>query len=333
MTLSIVRGEEGNQARELDHLISWLKTQSRPDVICLSNALLLGMVRRLKSELSAPVVCMLQGEDSFLDALPESHRDLCWKTVAERAKEADLLVAPSRYFGDLMAHRLGLPAAQVRVVHNGINVEGYGEGGSVNQPGSPTPTVGYFARMCKEKGLDTLVAAYIELRQRDRVKNVKLRVGGSSGPADQVFVEALRKQLAAAGVLNDVEFCPNLTRSAKLNFLRSLSVFSVPARFGEAFGLYLLEALAAGVPVVQPRTAAFPELIEATSGGLLCEPENAKALADKLEELLLAPERLRALGEAGRRAVFKSFTAEVMAAESLKAYQEVCARRAAPAIA
>ncbi len=273
ITLSMLRGEEGNQRRALDELIAWLKTQSKPDIICLSNALLIGFVRRLKSELRVPVVCMLQGEDGFLEGLPETHRAACWKTLAERAAEADMFVATSRYFGDLMRGRLGLPAERVRVVHNGIDLTGYADP-EVQSPKSkvqsPTeiasrkPVLGYFARMCREKGLDKLVEAYIVLRKKNRVENLKLRIGGSCGPADEPFVNSLRQRLKESEVLGDVEFCPNLDRAAKLAFLKSLSVFSVPAIYGEAFGLYVIEALAAGVPVVQPRTGAFPELIEAT---------------------------------------------------------------------
>jgi glycosyltransferase involved in cell wall biosynthesis len=327
LTLSMLRGEDGNQSRELDLLIAWLKTQPRPDVLCLSNALLLGMVRRLKTELRSPVVCSLQGEDWFLDALPEPHRAACWKTLAERAADADLFVAPSRYFGEQMRARLGLPAEKVKVVYNGIELAGYAEDGgqrtedrgrrtewpSTLDPRPPAPSLGFFARMCREKGLDTLVEAFIRLRRRGRVAGLKLRIGGSCGPADKTFVNSLRGRLQAEALLGEVEFRPNLDRAAKLEFLRSLSVFSVPALYGEAFGLYVIEALAAGVPVVQPRTAAFPELVEATGGGVLCAPGDVGALADSLEDLLKNPERARALGEAGRRAVFQNFSAEAMA--------------------
>ena len=181
--------------------------------------------------------------------------------------------------------------------------------------------LGFFARMCPEKGLDTLVEAYILLRQRGRVGSLKLRVGGSCGPADTPFVNSLRERLQASGLLGDVEFHPNLDRAAKVEFLRSLSVFSVPAHYGEAFGLYVIEALAAGVPVVQPRVAAFPELIEATGGGVLCAPESPQALAEAIEALLLDPARARALGEAGRRAVFERFSAEAMARAVAQAYE------------
>ena len=155
LTLSMLRGETGNQAREIEELISLLMTQPRTDVITLSNALLIGMARRLKSELHVPVACALQGEDSFLDSLPESHRGECWRTLAERAAEVDLFVAPSRYFGNLMRERLGLPADRVRVVYNGINLEGYAVEGQkadgrwqmADSKEKSIPTLGFFARM------------------------------------------------------------------------------------------------------------------------------------------------------------------------------------------
>jgi glycosyltransferase involved in cell wall biosynthesis len=336
LTLSMLRGEAGNQAREIEGLIAWLKTQPKPDVLSLSNALLIGMVRRLKAELRIPVTCALQGEDTFLDALPESQRTACWQMLAERAADVDLFVAPSRYFGDLMRDRFGLPADRVRVVHNGINLDGYGtEGGRQSAEGrmqigggqrADVPAVGYFARMCREKGLDTLVEAYILLRQRGRVGPLKLRVGGSCGPADAAFVDSLRERLQTAGLLSDVEFHPNADRASKLALLRSLSVFSVPALYGEAFGLYVIEALAAGTPVVQPRVAAFPELVEATGGGVLCA-SGPGPLSEAIEELLLNPARARALGEAGQRAVFERFSAEAMARETLRVYDELVGGR------
>jgi glycosyltransferase involved in cell wall biosynthesis len=337
LTLSMLRGEVGNQAREIEGLIEWLKTQPKPDVLCLSNALLIGMARRLKADLGAPVACALQGEDSFLDGLPETHRAACWRTLAERAAEVDLFVAPSRYYGNLMRERLGLRAERVRVVHNGINLDGYepavqGLESKVQSPKSEVqsadaPALGFFARMCPEKGLDTLVEAYLLLRQRGRAGNLKLRVGGSCGPADEAFVNSLRERLQASGLLPGVEFHPNLDRAAKLGFLRSLSVFSVPARYGEAFGLYVLEAMAAGVPIVQPRVAAFPELIEATGGGVLCAADDPRALAEAIEELLLDQPRARALGEAGRRAVFARFSAEAMAQAMAQVYAEVAGKQ------
>lgn len=258
ITLSMIRGEDGNQAREIEQLIAFLKSQPKPDIICLSNALLAGMARRFKLELDVAVACVLQGEDTFLDSLPESHRALTWKTLAERCADIDLFIPPTRYFGDRMCKRLNLPPERVRVIFDGISLEGYG---AAQSPGSKVqspepPVLGYFARMCREKGLDTLVEAFIILKERNRVPNLKLKVGGGCGPADKPFVEALTERLKAKVFLEDVEFFPNVDRAGKIAFLRSISVFSVPALYGEAFGLYVIEALASGVPVVQPHHAA-----------------------------------------------------------------------------
>jgi glycosyltransferase involved in cell wall biosynthesis len=231
----------------------------------------------------------------------------------------DLFVAPSRYFAELMSRRLGLPEAKIEVVHNGISLEGFSPAASRPDP----PVLGYFARMCRDKGLDTLVEAYILLRQRDRIKNLKLHIGGGCGPGDEPFVAALRKRLAVAGVLEDTQFCPNLDRAAKQAFLRGLSVFSVPAVYGEAFGLYVIEALATGVPVVQPEVAAFPELLAATAGGRLCKPSDPEALADAVEQVLADPALAKTLGENGRKAVREKFTNHSMAVQLVEKLQRI----------
>ena len=325
LTLSMMRGEEGQQVAELEQLIRWLQEQKKPDIVCLSNTLLIGLVRGLKAELGSKVVCMLQGEDSFLDSLPPTVRDNAWALLGERAKEVDLFIGPSNYYGQLMAKRLSLPMQKVRVAYNGINVEGFAPASKAPDP----PVVGYFARMCREKGLDTLVDAYLILRKRNKIPGLRLKVGGSCGPADEPFVTDLEEKLEAEGVIQEVEFRPNLSRQAKQDFLRSLSVFSVPALYGEAFGLYLLEAWAAGVPVVQPRHAAFPELIQATGGGLVCEPRSAEALANVLESLLLDGAKAQKMGTAGRNAVLRDLTMERMAERVLHLYDELMATTAA----
>jgi glycosyltransferase involved in cell wall biosynthesis len=319
--ISMLRGEEGRQARELDELIFWLKTQPKPDVICLSNALLVGLARRLKSELGAPIVCTLQGEDYFLDALPETHRGEAWRLLSERARDVDLFIAPSNYFGNLMTKRLNLSPEKVTVVYNGINLDGFEIQTRKPQTQSlSAPVLGYLARMCKEKGLDTLVEAFILVKHRGNIPRLKLQIAGSCGPADEAFVKSLRKRLAEAGFIGEAAFFPNISRVEKIDFLRGLSAFSVPANYGEAFGIYLIEALAAGIPVVQPRTASFTELVEATGGGVLCEPNNPKSLADAIEDLLRHPERARTLGGTGRAAVHQNFDAETMARNTLNTF-------------
>jgi glycosyltransferase involved in cell wall biosynthesis len=327
LTLSMLQGDGGRQTRELDELSGWLKTHFKPDVVCLSNALLLGLARRLKRDLRVPVVCLLAGEDTFLDALPASQRAASWRAAQEQAADVDCFVAPSRYYGELMAKRLEVPAGRMKVVYGGINLDGFQPADRLPDP----PVLGFFARMCKEKGLDTLIDAFLELKNRDKVKGLKLRVGGGLSPVDDTtFVTPLKDKLRHAGLLEEVEFCPNLTREQKLAFYRSLSVLSVPALYGEAFGLYLVEAWASGVPVVQPDHAAFPELIQMSGAGLICAPGDPNALANAIEELLLDPPRLARIRLASRQAALCQFPVDRMAAELADQFAALTSKRQGP---
>jgi glycosyltransferase involved in cell wall biosynthesis len=314
LTLSMIQGELGNQARDLGELISWLKND-KPDVVCLSNALLIGMARRIRNDVGVPVAVELQGEDTFLDGLPEPHRTKCWDALRERATEVDAFIAPSHYFAELMTKRLDLRPERVKVVYNGIRLDGYEPARANINP----PVLGYFARMCKEKGLDTLVAAYIHIRKKNLVPNLRLKIGGAMGPSDEPLVNKLKEDLRANGLIYEVEFHPNLDKSAKQAFLKSLSVFSVPALYGEAFGLYLPEAWAAGVPAVQPRHAAFPELIRASGAGVICEPGDPIALAQSIADLLNDPAKRQHLAQAALDASRSIFNVSAMAAGISKA--------------
>ena len=319
LTVSMLMGEDGRQQKELDQLIHWLKEQIQPEIICLSNALLIGMVSQLKTQLKCPVVCTLQGEDTFLDALPEKNRQQAWDILQQRAREVDAFIAPSRYFGDLMQKRLGFGEGRLHVIPNGIPVEGYQRS---PLPGNP-PVLGYFARMCHEKGLPMLVDAFIQLKNQPDHQTLKLMVGGGMGPSDESVVEDQKKKLDQAGFLKDVSWHPNLDREQKLDFFSKLTVFSVPALYGETFGLYLLEAMAAGVPVVQPPHAAFPEIIEATGGGVIASGLEVTDLAESIGHLLKDRNQLQMLSDKAHDSVQKALQSKHMAERVLGVYQRI----------
>ncbi|MGC4042757.1 MAG: glycosyltransferase family 4 protein [Armatimonas sp.] len=305
MTLSMLQGENGHQLKELERLADWLG-EEKPDVVILSNALLMGLGKRIKEASGAQVACTLQGEDTFIDALPEPYKTQSWEEITRRASDFDAFIAVSQYHADLMTRRANLPKEKVHVVHNGILLEGY----SAPEP-MGTQTIGFLSRMCPAKGLHLLVDAFCLLGKR--MPDVRLAIGGAQTAGDIRYVEEQKAKLEKAGVLERVSFHPNMDRDEKIQFLRSLTVFSVPALYGESFGLYLLEALAAGVPVVQPNHAAFPEVLGATGGGVLFEPYTPEVLANTLEELLKAPEKARTLGAEGRKSVFEKFSVDAMA--------------------
>ncbi len=242
-----------------------------------------------------------------------------WALLGERMRDVDLWIAPSRYFADLTARRLGWSAEEsarrIRTVPNGVALDG--SSATARVPPAQ-PTIGYLARFVPGKGIGILIEAFIELKKRALVPNAKLRCAGSMTAGDARYVESLKKRIAAAGLSDDVEWLPNVSRAEKIAFLESLTVFSVPASYSEAFGLYVIEALAAGVPVVQPRASAFPEIVEATGGGVLYEPTrgetaNGQLLAAALEPLLLDRAQAAALGQRGREAVRREYSIERLA--------------------
>jgi glycosyltransferase involved in cell wall biosynthesis len=309
MTLGSLLGEDGRQWGEWNKLLKWIKNEFRPDVVSLSNSLLSGLAHAISRDIGVPVVCSMQGEDSFLDTLPDDYRDRAWAAMRRNAESLSAIVAPSQFYANAMAERLGLPADEIYVVPNGIDTTPF----PVAECDPNWPVIGYLARMIPGKGLTTLVDAFIELSRRGKLPRAKLRIAGAMMGSDEAYVNELRAKLKAAGCIGKVEFLPNLTFAEKLKFLSGVSVFSVPATYGEAFGLYVIEAIACGIPVVQPDSGAFPELIAATQGGVLCEPDDVASLADSLEALLQNEEQRDQLANRGMANVRREFTAAKMA--------------------
>ena len=326
ITHSMLLGEHGHQAREVETLIAWLRAHGKPDAVWLSTALLIGLARRIKEALGVPVLASLQGEDSFLDGLPEPSRTQCWKTLAERARDVDALIAPSRYYAELIGARLRLAPEKMRVIPNGIAAADFIARTALPDP----PVIGYLARFSKGKGLGLVVNAFIALKRCGRFPKVQLRCAGTMTAGDAPYLTRQRRKLMDAGFAGDAEFLPNVSREEKVGFLRGLTLMSVPAMYGEAFGLYLIEAMAAGVPLVQPDTAAFPEILAASGAGTLHAPRSATALAEAWEVLLHDPAALHTFGQRGRAAVEGEFSLARMAERFIAATRETACALARP---
>lgn len=319
-TISMLRGEDGRQVKELDRLVTWLKLpENKPDVVCLSNALLAGLVNSIKSRLGVPVVCLLQDEDGFLDGLAEPYMKKAWEILAGRVQDVDAFIAVSRYYAGAMRERLELDAQRVHVVYTGIPLEGYEE-----REGWPQiPAIGYLSRMCPDKGLDALAEAFIILKQSEGLENIKLIAAGGGTSNDEAFLNKVKQRLKESSFIEDVEFRPGFEQNERLDFFRSISVLSVPEKKPVAYGLYVLEALAAGVPFVEPAIGVFGELLEMTGGGVLYEPDNTQALVDALKPLLLDADCALELGAKGRRGVVENFDVKQTAQKMVRIYKQV----------
>ena len=322
LTISMLQGELGNQRKEIDKLVDWLANSHRPQIINLTNVLLSGMVHQLRERVKVPVLGSLQGDDVFLEMLPEPHKSQAIELISKHCQEMQGFIATSRYYADFMAGYLRIPREKIDVVYPGLNLKGHGRKLATGRSNSDTPfTIGYFARISPEKGLNHLIDAFILLKQMPGLPPARLRVSGWLGDHNRPFFEEQKGKLARANLLADFEHVESPDHASKVRFLQSLDVLSVPTTYREPKGLYVLEAWANRVPVVQPRHGSFPELIEATGGGLLVEPDDPTALAQGLRQMLDQPDERRQMGKLGHDAVHQRFDAATMARETVRVYE------------
>jgi glycosyltransferase involved in cell wall biosynthesis len=320
LTVSMLRGEEGFQRKEIAKLLDWLKTEQRFDVVNLPYTLLLGLAEPLRRTLGTAICCTLQGEDLFLDGLGEPYKQRCLDLIRKAAVHVDAFLPVSQYYLDYMPGYLGLPREKMRLVPLGINLDGY----VPRQRERTGPfTVGYLARVAPEKGLHVLAEAYKRLRTRPGIGESRLVVAGYLAAEHQEYLERVRADLRAHGLEGEFEYRGEVDRAQKLAFLHEIDVLSVPATYQEPKGIFLFEAMASGVPVVQPRRGAFPEIVERTGGGILVEADDPEALADGLLGLWRDPARAASLGRAGSDGVRRHHTVATMAEAAERVYTEI----------
>lgn len=321
MTLSMVKGEHGFQKKEVRRLVRWLKDLVKPDLICLTNLLVGGCIPALQRELGVPVLVTLQGDDVFLDELAAPWKDQVLVEMKSLAAAADGFLTFSEYYRDEMATLFEVSPEKFFLTPLGATVEEFDTVLAARQERSPGQVIGYFARLAPEKGFDLLIDAFIELAPR--FPAAELRVAGWLSEKDRTYYAEQLAKIESAGLSDRFTHVEAPDGEAKKAFLKEVDLFSVPARFVEPKGLYLLEAFSCGLPVVEPETGIFPELIAASGGGLLFEHGNATSLADSLAGLLENPERAVEMGMSGRAWVERYGDREAMAAATSEVFRKV----------
>jgi glycosyltransferase involved in cell wall biosynthesis len=319
MTVSMLRGEEGNQRKELEKLVHWLLEEIKPDVVHLSNSMQLGMARMIRNRCGPPVVCQLSGEDLFLEKLTPPYYEQARALLRKRAADADAFVAINRYYADFMADYLGVERTRAHVIPHGLQLDGHGM--RLEKRGDESRVIGFLARICPDKGLHLLVEACQQLAARSDLPPFVLRAAGYLGSGDRHYLTELESRAASHPLAGRFEYVGELDRRQKIQFLQSLDVMSVPTVYRESKGIPALEALANAVPVVLPDHGSFTELVADTGGGLLCRPHDAADLADKIAQLLRDPVRAAQLGMNGRRAIHGRYHAGAMARQTLDLYR------------
>ena len=328
MTISMLLGEEGQQKEELQKMIDWIVENCDPDVIHLSNALLLGLAHQLGERMQVPVICSLQDEDVWVDVMKPSAAESVWKLMSNKAEDVAKFISVSDFYAGVMKEKMSLPEEKVTSVHIGVDPADY----TFKPVTEKKRNIGYVSRMCHSNGLDILVDAFILLKQKEGFEDVNLVLTGGSTGDDKKFLADIRSRLREHGLQKEVEFHEDFEEQGLRDYLEKVAVVSVPVRNGEAFGIYLLECMVSGIPVVQPALGAFPEIVGLTGGGVIYKENTPEALALALEKLLSDPAEMDRLSRNGKEGVDRHFHIDVQAQRMVEVYESAIRNYNAKAI-
>jgi len=319
MTLSMIKGENAFPEKELQRLIKYLTKDGKPDIIHLSNALIIGLARQLKKRMNVKIVCSLLNEDDWLDEMVEPYQTKAWKMISQEAANIDAFITPSNYYKNLFISKTGVPDNHFHIIPLAVNAADLTDIKSGNQ----YPALGYFCRINYQNGFDKLVDAFIELKAGNSLPGLTLHISGGFTGDDKPFIAKQIKKLKSQGLKSSVRLYSEFQGKSKQKFFSNIDILSVPVRKYDGYGLYILEANTAGVPVVQPSTGAFPEIIGKTVGGITYSPDTTSELASNLLKLFKDDTLRKQLGENGRKNVEKELSLDKMSAGLSEVYNGV----------
>lgn len=310
MTINMISGKDAFPEKELERLSDYISREGKPDIIHLSNALIIGLAGRIKSRIDTKIVCSLLNEDDWLNEMPEPWQSKAWSKIAEGSCNIDSFITPSEYYKAFFSSKTGISEDKIHVVPLAVDYQSISE---IKKNGN-FPSLGYLCRVNSSNGFDKLIDAFIRLRSGNRVPGLTLHVSGGYTSDDKPFIKRQMRKIRKAGLNDAVKIYTGFSGEDKAEFFSNIDVLSVPVRKYDGYGLYLLEANAAGIPVVQPSTGAFPEIIRSTGGGVVYEPDDIESLASAIEGIFSDKMLLTSLADAGRKTVKEKLSIDVMAA-------------------
>jgi phosphatidylinositol alpha-mannosyltransferase len=182
---------------------------------------------------------------------------------------------------------------EYEIIPNGVDLDRFADAEPYEHLRDGTLNILFVGRLEERKGLIHLLRAYHRLRKR-RV-DARLLVAGA-GPKLREY----RRYIGLRGI-RDVDFLGRVSDEQKARYFASADIFCAPATGQESFGIVLLEAMAAGVPIIASDIHGYKRVVERNVQGILVEPKNPRALAAALYALARDPDLRHELGEAGRR--------------------------------
>jgi glycosyltransferase involved in cell wall biosynthesis len=318
MTLNMIKGENAFPEKELDRLIGYLCKDGKPDIIHLSNALIIGLARQIKKKLNVKIVCSLLNEDDWIDEMMEPYQSGAWSLISKEAGNVDFFLTPSTYYKELFISKTGISGDNFHVIPLGFDPDL-----KKIEKKDNYPAIGYFCRINSQNGIDKLVDAFIDLKTANKLPGLSLHISGGYTGDDKPFIADQIKKIKDNGLKKFVKIYPEFHGNSKQDFFNNIDVLCVPVRKHDGYGLYILEANVAGVPVVQPATGAFPEIVERTGGGITYSPDTVAELSDSLLKMLSDRDSCINLGKKGRENVLKELSLIKMSEGLSKVYNSL----------
>jgi len=322
MTLSMIKGEKAFPEKELIRLVKYLTENGKPEIIHLSNALIIGLARQLKRHLDVKIVCSLLNEDDWIEEMAEPYRSDAWKLIAEEAANVDTFITPSNYYKELFIAKTGYSGNNIHIIPLALDTTHL----KVLPKKNNFPAVGFFSRINSPNGFDKLVDAFIYLKKENRLPGLTLHVSGGYTGSDKPFINKQMRKIKSNGLSDYIKIYSEFHGEGKEEFFSSIDIMSVPVRKHDGYGLYILEANAAGVPVLQPETGAFPEIISLTGGGITYAEDTVEGLASSLVKLFNNNDLRTTLGEKGRENVLRELSLSRMSDGLSVAYSETISK-------
>jgi len=317
-TIAMIKGNDPTRDREIARLSNYICASGKSDIIHLSNALIIGMASQLKNSCSVSIICSLQNEDDWIDQMKEPYRSEAWGLIGKESHNVDLFISPSQYFKEFVISKTGIQADKIHVIPSGLDAGT----AVIKERGDSIPAIGYFSRLSYHNGLDKLVDAFILLRKEEKIPGLQLHLCGGYTGDDKSFVREQFRKIKGNNLDSVVKIYSSFHGKQKEEFFKTIDLMSVPVRKPDAYGLYILEANSAGVPVVQPATGAFPEIVGMTNGGITYQPDSVEALADALLKLLTDRQKLNELSRSGVDAVYNKLSTANMANRIISVYKK-----------
>jgi len=317
-TLKMIKGNDPARNKEIARLSAYLSESGKPDIVHLSNALIMGLANQIRDLTGSRIICSLQNEDDWIEKMAEPYRSQAWSLIGKESDNIDFFISPSKYFKNFIVGKTGIKPEKIHVVPSGIE-----ESEFQNLPKQNNiPTIGFYNRLSYLNGLDKLVDAYILIMRENKVPSLQLHLCGGYTSDNKSFVKEQFRKLRKSGFDGGVKLYSAFHGRQKEEFFSSIDIMSVPVRKPDAYGLYLLIANSAGVPVVQPRTGAFPEIIEMTLGGIIYHPDTVEQLTLSLTEAFMDREKLNELGASGKKTIPNLLSTKSMAQGIVSVYKK-----------